>query len=159
MGLVEHVNDNPLMTRGFTTKQSAAVEEKDMSTPTPADAVDQLIEAIIKGDLDSAVAAYEPGASLVVQPGKVVTGAAALREAISGFVALKPTMTTEAHQLIQSGDIAQYISRWSLKGRDPNGHEIQMNGISSDILRRQADGRWLIALDNPWGVALLDKPK
>ena len=130
-----------------------------MSTPTPADVVSQLIEAITKGDLDSAVAAYEPGASLVVQPGKVATGAAALREALSGFIALKPAMATEAHQLIQSGDIAQYISRWSLQGQDPDGKQIQMNGTSSDILRRQADGRWLIALDNPWGAALLDKPK
>lgn len=129
------------------------------SIPTPVDVVSQLIEAITKGDLDRAVAAYEPGASFIVQPGTVVTGATALRQALSGFIALKPTMTTEAHRLIQSGDIAQYISRWSLKGRDPDGKEIQMKGVSFDILRRQADGRWLIALDNPWGASLLDEPK
>ena len=130
-----------------------------MNTSTPVDVVNQLIEAITTGDLERAVAAYEPGASLVVQPGEVVTGAEALREALSRFIALKPTMATEAHQLIQSGDIAQYISHWSLKGRDPDGKEIQMKGTSSDILRRQADGRWLIVLDNPWGAALLDKGK
>jgi ketosteroid isomerase-like protein len=125
-----------------------------MSTLRPVAVVSHLIEAITRGDLDSAVAAYEPGASLIVQPGKVVTGTEALREALSGFIALKPTMTTEEHQVIQSGDLALYISRWSLKGRDPDGKEVQMKGTSSDILR-QADGRWLIALDNPWGTALL----
>jgi len=65
-------------------------------------------------------------------------------------------MTTEAHQPVQSGDIAQYLSRWSLKRQDPSGNEVNMSGTSCDILRRQPDGRWLIALDNPWGTALLD---
>jgi ketosteroid isomerase-like protein len=32
-----------------------------------------------------------------------------------------------------------------------------MAGESSDVLRRQRDGRWLIALDNPWGADLLPK--
>jgi hypothetical protein len=30
-----------------------------------------------------------------------------------------------------------------------------MGGESSDILRRQSDGRWLIAIDNPWGAQVL----
>jgi len=32
-----------------------------------------------------------------------------------------------------------------------------MSGESSDILRRHKDGRWLIALDNPWGAQILPK--
>jgi uncharacterized protein (TIGR02246 family) len=130
-----------------------------MSTPKPLDAVSQLIEALNNGDLDKAVAAYESGASLIVQPGQVATGTEALRAALSGFIALKPTMTTETHQLIQSGDIAQYLSRWTLIGQDPTGNKVNMSGTSCDILRRQPDGRWLIALDNPWGTALLDRLK
>lgn len=34
----------------------------------------------------------------------------------------------------------------------PAGNPVQINGRSSAILRRQADGNWLIALDNPWGT-------
>ena len=30
-----------------------------------------------------------------------------------------------------------------------------MSGRSSDILRRQPDGNWLIALDNPWGTDIV----
>ncbi len=33
-----------------------------------------------------------------------------------------------------------------------------MSGESTDVLRRQPDGRWLIALDNPWGVQILSSP-
>ncbi len=123
---------------------------------TPSDAVRQLVEAINEGNLEKAVGAYEPGASLVVQPGQVATGAKALREALAGFIALQATLTTEAHKIMESGDLALYLSRWSLRGKDPQGKEVKMSGVSSDILRRQPDGRWLIALDNPWGAALLE---
>jgi ketosteroid isomerase-like protein len=47
------------------------------------------------------------------------------------------------------------LTRWTLDGVGPDGAAIQMRGESSDVLRRQADGRWLVALDNPWGVSLL----
>jgi len=30
-----------------------------------------------------------------------------------------------------------------------------MSGESTDVLRRQEDGRWLIVLDNPWGAQIL----
>jgi len=46
-------------------------------------------------------------------------------------------------------------SKWNLKGTGPDGKPVEMNAMSSDLLRRQADGTWLIAIDNPWGTAIL----
>ncbi len=83
------------------------------------------------------------------------TDTKALRDALAGFIAMKPTLKTELYKVIQSDDIALYISKWSLNGGGPDGKPVQMYGKSSDILRRQADGRWLIALDNPWRTAIL----
>lgn len=124
-------------------------------TTQPVDVVNELMDALNKRDVDRALACYESGASLVVQPGQVATGAEALRDALAGFIALNPTLTAQNQHVIQAGDVAQYISRWTLKGRDPDGNEVAMNGESSDVLRRQPNGRWLIALDNPWGAAVL----
>ena len=31
----------------------------------------------------------------------------------------------------------------------------KMQGTTSDVLRRQADGTWLFVIDNPWGSAIL----
>jgi ketosteroid isomerase-like protein len=101
------------------------------------------------------VASYESGAVLVAQPGQLARGSAQLREALAGFIALKPVLRSEAQQLIESGDVALYISRWSLAGTDPAGKAVAMGGESTDVLRRQRDGRWLIALDNPWGTQIL----
>ena len=79
------------------------------------------------------------------------------RKALTGFIALKPTLTMEARELVQTGDLALYLSRWNLRGTGPDGKEVRMNGSSTDVLRRQSDGRWLIVIDNPWGIALLAK--
>lgn len=127
-----------------------------MSPSNPAEPVNQLVKAINEVNLETAVAQYEAGASLVAQPGMTATGTNALRDALAGFIAMKPVLKTESYKIIQSDDIALYISKWNLKGIGPDGKPVQMGGTSSDILRRQADGRWLIALDNPWGVAILE---
>src|SRR5688572_26395333 len=45
----------------------------------PIDTVNQLVDAINRGDLERAVAAYEPEAVLVAQPGQLARGTSALR--------------------------------------------------------------------------------
>lgn len=126
-----------------------------MKTLSPLEAVTRFVNAMNQGDLETALSMYEPGAALVVKPGVVATGTMALREALAGFVALKPALTSEAQQVVEAGDVALYCARWSLRGADPAGNLVQMNGRSSDILRRQPDGNWLIALDNPWGTDIV----
>jgi len=121
----------------------------------PIDTVNRLVDAINRGDLEKATKLYEPGAVLVVQPGKLARGSTQLREALAGFIALKPTLMSEAQEVVEAGDVALYVSRWNLRGTDPAGKTVVMAGESADILRRQEDGRWLIALDNPWGDQIL----
>ena len=82
-----------------------------------------------------------------------------MKNALGGFIALKATLRSEAQQVVEADDVALYVGRWSLSGTDPAGRPIAMNGESSDILRRQKDGRWLIALDNPWGAQILPQKK
>jgi uncharacterized protein (TIGR02246 family) len=123
----------------------------------PARTVARLAEAINRGDLEAALALYEEDAVMVIQPGQLARGAAEMRNAFAGFIALKPTLRMEAEQVVEAGDVALYLGRWSLRGIDPSGQRVAMSGESSDILRRQRDGRWLIALDNPWGVQILPK--
>lgn len=121
----------------------------------PIDTVKQLVDAINNRDIERAVAAYERGAVLLVQPGQLARGSTQLKEALAGFIALKPTLRSEAQEFIEAGDIALYMGRWSLRGTDPSGKPVEMAGESADILRRQKDGRWLIVLDNPWGAQIL----
>lgn len=126
-----------------------------MEELSPLDVIRQLVTAMNACDLEAAIALFEPGASFVIKPGVVVNGTAGIRQALEGFMALKPTLTIEAQQVVQAGDVAQYCARWNLKGIDPMGTTVQLGGRSSSILRRQADGRWLFLVDNPWGTDIV----
>lgn len=122
---------------------------------SPLTVIAQLVTAMNARDLETAMTLFEPGASFVMKPGVVVSGTAGIRQALNEFMALKPTLTIEAQQIVQAGDVAQYYARWSMKGIDPTGTAVHLGGRSSSILRRQSDGRWLFLVDNPWGTEIL----
>lgn len=126
-----------------------------MEQTNPLDTIKNLIEAINKRDVNSALSFYEPDAVLVGQTGDIAKGRDAIRVAIEGFISLKPVLKGETHKLFQVGEIALYVSKWSLVGTSPDNKRIEMNGISSDILRRQTDGQWLVVVDNPWGTSII----
>src|SRR5262245_44788334 len=123
---------------------------------TPIDTVNELVDAINRGDLEAALALYEPNAVLVAQPGHLARGRTALRTALGRFIALKPVLRSETQNVIEVDDAALYTSRWTLQGTDPSGQTVAMRGDSTDVLRRQG-GRWLIAVDNPWGAQILEQ--
>ena len=125
-------------------KESASVE-----------VVRNLMDAINKGDLDRALSYYEPNAVIVAQPGQLAQGTEAVRKALEGFISLKPLLQGSAHSVIEAKDIALFCSKWDLVGTSPEGNRVEMSGTSSDVLRRQADGRWLVAVDNPWGTSIV----
>jgi uncharacterized protein (TIGR02246 family) len=109
-------------------------------------------EALNAGHLDALVALYEPQAALAPEPGRVVTGTQAIREALSAFVALKPTLSLEVKTLARTGDIALTSARWTLSGTGADGTQTTMSGHSVEVSRRQPDGSWLFVIDTPWGL-------
>ena len=110
------------------------------------------VQAFNAGDIEAMLKLYEPSASLTPQPGQVVSGSKALREALSGFVARKPRMTLQARTLAEAGDIALTTSKWVLEGTGPDGKPMKAEGQSAEVARRQPDGTWLIVIDNPHGL-------
>ena len=117
--------------------------------------VKKMAAAMERGDIEAVMAAYEPGASLVVHPGATSSGAQ-LREALNGFIAKKPKFNMPKHEVIESGDIALHISPWTMEATDPaTGNRVEQGGLSLAVFRRQPDGNWLMVIDNPNGAALL----
>ena len=122
----------------------------DAQSPAEVDAV--FVKALNAGDLETMVGLYEPAAALTPSPGKTVVGTAAIREALAGFLAMKPTMRLTCRVLGQSGDLALVTGRWELEGTGPDGKAVALKGQSVEVVRRQADGRWRFVVDNPWGT-------
>jgi uncharacterized protein (TIGR02246 family) len=125
-----------------------------MAGKIPIDTVEALFSTINAGDIAGTLALYEEDGVFVAEPGIIARGADQIRAALEGFAALKPTMKAISNNTIESGDIAINYCAWTLTGTDPEGHPVQMEGLSTDVLRRQADGTWLLAIDNPYGTAI-----
>jgi uncharacterized protein (TIGR02246 family) len=125
-----------------------------MPIRTPQETMEQFLAAFNSGNLEATLAFYESAAALLPQPGQQVSGSPGLRQALGAFLAMKPTLKSEKQTWVVAGDIALACMRWTLLGTGPDGKRVEMKGTSSDVFRRQQDGRWLVAIDNPWGTAI-----
>ena len=113
--------------------------------------------AVFAGDMEGILATFEPNGVLMSQPGMSAAGTPALREAFEQFIAINPKITVTGHEIIQAGDIALHSSTWKMSGKTPDGHPIEQSGFSVVVLRKQADGRWMMVIDNPFGDHLVHK--
>lgn len=114
-------------------------------TSNPSATIEAFADCLRAGDLDRAVALYDPDA--VFQPAPdapAVRGLDAIREALAGFMAARPTLTGEIVKVHEAGDTALVVNRWTL---EPLG----LTGTSADVLRRRPNGEWAILVDDPWG--------
>jgi ketosteroid isomerase-like protein len=96
------------------------------------------LERANAGDVSAVVALYEPGAVLAFPPGEVTVGTEAIREVYERFLASRPVLTSEGQSPpLVNGDIA--LTSTCLPG----------GGATVEIARRQPDGTWLWAIDQP----------
>jgi uncharacterized protein (TIGR02246 family) len=103
-------------------------------------------------DLDGLMKLYEPEAALMPMPGSVVVGAAGVRAALAGFIAMKPVIKTSGRLVAQTGDLAMLANDWTLEVDGQDGKRATMTGSAVEVARRQKDGRWLFVMDMPYGT-------
>lgn len=120
-----------------------------MAAREPGAIQQEFIQAFNAGNVEGLMALYEPGASFVPQPGQVVTGINAIREVLSGFLAMKGTLTLNKQTIVPAGDVTLLHGEWTLRGTGPDGKAFDMNMRSSEVVRRQSDGTWRYVIDNP----------
>ena len=107
--------------------------------------------AVTAGDIEAAVGLFEPTARFV-QLAYVAEGADAIRAALTGLLSIRPTLCGVPERVVAAGEIALVCGRWTMQATGPDGHAIELAGRFTDVVRRQADGRWLFVIDNPYGV-------
>jgi ketosteroid isomerase-like protein len=108
----------------------------------PEDLGRMFIERANAVDVDGLVALYEREAVLATPSGQIAIGADAIREVYEKLLATRPKFTSEGQQpALINGDIA--LTSTLLTG----------GGATAEIARRQPDGEWLWAVDQPRIVA------
>jgi uncharacterized protein (TIGR02246 family) len=117
----------------------------------PEDLYPALSEAYNAGDLEAVLSLYDPKAVFVIKPGRVTESPAELRAAVQHVIALRGRLTVNPHTFTRSDDLVLVLGTFTLSGRRPNGTTFESASRFADVLRRQPDGPWLIAVDNPCG--------
>jgi ketosteroid isomerase-like protein len=131
------------------------MKENDSHVPalTPEGMFAEFAAAVNGGDIDAVLALYEPGAGLVTLTGEVVS-AEGLRQAFEAATRAKAVISGTPVRTIIVTDIALLFVRYAWAIPMPDGSTTEIGGLSTDVLRRQGDGTWLMVIDNPQGTAL-----
>lgn len=116
-----------------------------------------MTEAFHKKDLKGVLASYEPNAVIVFEPEKPSSGVDAVSEGFKGFFTVNPKFEYSGHEVFLNGDLAMHFAPWTMTGKTPDGNEIKQSGLSVVVLRKQANGKWLMVFDNPFGQYLLNQ--
>jgi len=131
--------------------------ENKYDRTTPLGAARYFQDCIRNGDVIAALDCFDEEAIYITEPGKFVKGKAQIREALEKVCSLKPDLQALRAVDFITGNIASWVDEWTMKATLPDGTIIEMRGISSDILKKQADGNWAYLVDNPYGGIYLNQ--
>ena len=102
------------------------------------------LEAFNRADVEGLLALYEPDAVFVAR-GESAIGHQAIRAAYEHILADRGRMEMETQTVLASGDgVALLHGAWTLHRNDAT-----ISGLSTEVVRQQADGTWLLVLDEP----------
>jgi len=113
----------------------------------PEEALELASQALSDGDLEAALAQYEPQARLVTwrQP---ETGADdEVCSALTCFMALRLPLAMQIVTVLRVPGLALVICERHTAGTGPDGEEIKYRGSGCAMVRAQPDGTWRIAAD------------
>jgi len=139
-----------------TLKGERSVTDAEMNVLAT---IERMTDAFHKGDLEGVLSTYEHNAVVVFEPGQPVSDPEVLRATFKQWFAMSPRFEFEGHEVFLAGNIAVHLAPWKMRGKAPDGSDIQQSGLSVAVLRRQADGRWLMVIDDPHGQHLLSRSR
>ena len=123
-----------------------------MAAQTPEDVYDLFVDRYLAKDVPGMLAIYEPTARFVTQDERIVDTHEKIGAELSALLALGGTISVDPPDVVMLGELAQLHANWRITGTGTNGDQT-ISSRTSDIFRRQPDGRWLVVVDNPFGGA------
>lgn len=125
------------------------------SASTPAELMTLFAGRAASGDAEGLLALYEPDGVFEPELGVVLRGREAVRSALIELAAMRPRIEYSGDpDVVVVDNIAIVSNSWSMTAELPDGGVHRDGGLSADVLRRQADGSWLVLIDQPRGATL-----
>ena len=110
----------------------------------PAEALELAAQALSDGDLEAALAQYEPGARLLTwQPAPEE----AVGSALTCFMGLRLPLAVRIGTVLQADGVALVSCARLTAGTGPDGEDVEYRGLGAAVVRAQPDGTWRIAAD------------
>jgi enoyl-CoA hydratase len=126
-----------------------------MSARNPEDLNRLFAERASAGDLGGVLDLYEQGATLVGPDGQPAAGEQSIRERLEGLLAMAPRVEAGESRALLAGDIALLSNRWRMTfALGGGGGQTGFEATSTEVARRQADGCWRYAIDDPTSAGL-----
>ena len=122
--------------------------KRELGNMSVENAVKKLDEAFNSQDLNAVLSFYEDDAVLVARPGQLIRGKENLRKFFRGVFASGLKARQEKTHVIENGDIALFLSRWTLSGQQ---------FVATSIFKRSKNGMWRLSIDNSFGPAVLEQ--
>ena len=121
-----------------------------MAIMSPAQADEVWMGLFNAGDIEGLLGLYEDDALFVPEPGgKPLVGPDAIREWIMAFPLQDPQIDLRTHMILERDTEALVYSDYTLSGTGEDG-PAAIEGQAVVLLRKQGDGTWLIAVDDPF---------
>ncbi len=147
-----------LLTGLLSSSAAANQKEKTMSNEQNKvlTAIQSMTSAFHEKDMDKVLSSYENRAAVMFEPGVAITEPTEIRQMFDNAFQLNPQFEyPHGHEVYVVDDLALHMAPWVMRGQAPDGTQIEQTGLSVAVLRKQADGQWLLVLDNPHGQLLL----
>lgn len=118
----------------------------------PEDMNAAFAEAYNSCDIGNLLALYEPGAVVINPDGCKDQGIDLIRKTLEDLFRLQGSMVSKNIYCIPIENIALLRAHFILNTVDADGSPIQIQGHTSEIVRKQPDDSWLYIIDHPFGA-------
>jgi ketosteroid isomerase-like protein len=117
-----------------------------METRSPEEWWPLFQQAMRAGELAAALRLYEPEAAFTNASGQVRIGHAQLRVELGSLADAQADFQVIVTKIVQTGDLALMHSEWNVTRPQAR------SGYALEVLRRQADGHWLLVIGDPFTI-------
>ncbi len=121
----------------------------------PAEALRLVCDALSDGDLEAAVALYEPAAALALSAWTSARGAEEVRAELAELMEARLPVRVCVTGEIITGDLALVFAVRSISGRSGDGSLVRLLGEGGAVLRRSGAHGWQLVVDG-WNLATQD---
>lgn len=116
----------------------------------PAEMNGAFARAFNTRDINILLSLYEPEAVLLTDSsGRSHVGIAAIARELQELLQAQGTMRSQNKICVLHDNVALLRAEWTLAADDGS---IVVSGSSAEVVRRQADGRWLYVIDHAVGA-------